>query len=274
MPWLRRLSVMVLLGLPMVAQAAPERVVSMNVCTDQLAMLVGPDQLISVSFLASDPRSSAMAAEAATYPANRGLAEEIFLLKPDLVIAGTYTTRATVAMLRRLDIPVVAFEPANSLEDIRARIKQMGKVLGQETRAQSLVKAFDADLAAARATSDQRPRAATYYANNYTSGPNTLAGSIMDAAELANIAIERGLQMGGTIALEELVLEEPDLIITARPYETPALAEEVLRHPALTDLRDRAETTPVADAHWVCGTPFVTAAIHRLVKARDAVLGR
>ncbi|MEM7058798.1 MAG: ABC transporter substrate-binding protein [Pseudomonadota bacterium] len=272
MTWLARVLTAMTLGLPMAAQAAPERVVSMNLCTDQLAMLIGPTQVLSVSYLASDPRSSAMVEEARGYRANRGLAEEIFLLKPDLVIAGTYTTRATVSLLRRLNIPVVAFKPANSLDDIRDRVAQMGEVLDQQDRAEALIIQFDADLAAVRSKSDDRPRAATYYANSYTSGPNTLAGSIMDAAGLTNIAIERGLDSGGTIALEELVIEDPDLIITGRPYDTPALAEEVLRHPALVTLR--ADTAPVADRDWVCGTPFVVAAIRRLVKARDAVLVR
>ncbi|MEM1160091.1 MAG: ABC transporter substrate-binding protein [Pseudomonadota bacterium] len=271
---LARLLCAMVVALPLAAHSAPDRVVSMNLCTDQLAMLVGPEQVVSVSYLASDPRSSAMAKEAEAYRANRGLAEEIFLLKPDLVIAGTYTTRATVALLRKLGIPVIAFDPANSLGDVRARIKQMGEALGQRDRAASLIARFDADLKAARAKTQERPRAATYYANSYTSGPGTLAGSIMDAAGLANIAIERGLDTGGTIALEELIIENPDMIITGRPFETPALAEEVLRHPALADLRQRAATAPVADRDWVCGTPFVIAAVRRLVAARNAVLNR
>ncbi|PKP83954.1 MAG: ABC transporter substrate-binding protein, partial [Alphaproteobacteria bacterium HGW-Alphaproteobacteria-2] len=51
----------------------PARVVSINVCTDQLAMLLAaPGQLLSVSHLARDPYSSAMAAEARAWPANRG----------------------------------------------------------------------------------------------------------------------------------------------------------------------------------------------------------
>ena len=52
---------------------APRRVVSMNLCTDQLAMLVaGEGQLLSVSPLSADPRGSAMADVAAGYPLNHG----------------------------------------------------------------------------------------------------------------------------------------------------------------------------------------------------------
>lgn len=265
---------MALLGLPQGVYAAPERVVSMNVCTDQLAMLVGPEQLISVSYLAQDPRSSAMAETAMTYPANGGLAEEVFLLRPDLVIAGTYTTRTTVDMLRRLGIPVVEFAPANSLEDVRAGLTQMGAVLGREKLAKELIARFDADLASARAPEGDRPRAATYYANSYTSGDGTLASDVMEAAGLANLAVELGFDGGGRLPLESLVMTDPDLVISGQRFDTPALAEAVLAHPALKRIHMRAGIAPIADRDWVCGTPFIIAAIRRLVQARNAVLGR
>ena len=73
----------------------PRRVVSINLCTDQLAMMMaGPGQLVSVSHLAGDPTYSTMPEAAAAYPANRGLAEEVYLLKPDLVLAGAAILQA------------------------------------------------------------------------------------------------------------------------------------------------------------------------------------
>lgn len=69
-------------ALPAAAQP-PARVVSMNLCTDQLAMLIAaPGQLVSVSHVARDPVSSALAEQAQAYPVNHGSAEEIFLLAP------------------------------------------------------------------------------------------------------------------------------------------------------------------------------------------------
>ena len=67
---------------------APRRVVSINLCTDQLALAVAaPGQLVSVSELARDPALSAMASRAAAIPSNRGRAEEVLALRPDLVLA-------------------------------------------------------------------------------------------------------------------------------------------------------------------------------------------
>jgi len=108
----------------------PRRVVSVNLCTDQLALLLAaPGQLVSVSRLAHDPTMAALAEAAQRIPANGGKAEEIYLLRPDLVLAGTYTTRQSLDMLRRLGIRVEAFPPEQSLEDIRRHIRSMGAML-------------------------------------------------------------------------------------------------------------------------------------------------
>src|SRR5690625_3032585 len=112
-------------------QGPPKSVVSMNLCTDQLAMLIAaPEQLISLSRFARDKQSSAMVEQAQSWPINHGQAEEIFLLKPDLVLAGTFSSRQTIALLRQFDIPVIEFEPAETFDDIRERLRQMGKILG------------------------------------------------------------------------------------------------------------------------------------------------
>lgn len=252
------------------AAEAPKRVVSMNLCTDQLAlMLAAPGQLLSVSYLAHDPGSSAMHEEAARLPANHGLAEEIFLLKPDLVLAGRYTTRTTVHLLQRLGTPVAIFEPEDDFEAVRANLRLMGRALGREAEAESAVARFEADLAAlAPDPAARRPRAAVYSANGYTSGERGLSGRILAAAGFANVAAELGMARGGALALESLVLAEPDLVILGRTYPGSSRAEEILRHPALDALRGRSATETLTDRDWICGTPYVLRAVADLREAR------
>ena len=82
---------------------APARVVSINLCTNQLVLMQAAlGRLVWVSRLAQGSRSSAMARQAAALPANSSLAEDVFLYRSDLVLAGTFTGRATVSMLRHL----------------------------------------------------------------------------------------------------------------------------------------------------------------------------
>lgn len=249
----------------------PDRVVSVNLCTDQLAMmLAAPGQLVSVSHLASDPLSSSMVAEAAAYPVNRGGAEQVFLMRPDLVLAGTYTALPTVALLRDLGVEVVQVPPANSLAEAAAQIRTVGRALGQEARAEALAAAFEAELAAL-AVPGAPATAAMYYPNGYTAGEGTLAADVLHLTGFRNIAAEAGLTGGGVLPLERLVLAAPDVIVTSVPYPGASRAEEILRHPALAAVRAAAGEVRSSDADWVCGTPHILNAVRAMAEARARI---
>ncbi|MDJ1006888.1 MAG: ABC transporter substrate-binding protein [Paracoccaceae bacterium] len=243
--------------------AEPARVVSMNVCTDQLAMLIAaPGQLVSVSHLARDLGLSAMAEAAEGYPVNHGRAEEIYLLEPDLVLASTFSNRATVAMLRRVGIEVAEFPPATALADIPDRLRKMGEVLDRGGAATDRVSAFEAALDANRSAG--RGRAALYGPGGYYRGGETLAGDIVAAAGFGTISDSVGRDYGGFLPLELLVMAEPDLIVTPGAPETPSRSHAVLDHPALAG---RGTARALTNRDWVCGTPAVLDAIDRLAAA-------
>lgn len=249
------------------ADEAPQRVVSMNVCTDQLAMLVADKgQLISVTSLASDPKVSALASEAKSYGVNHGLAEEIFLMKPGLVLAGTYTTRATVAMLQRLGFRVEQFAPATSFDEVRAHLRRMGRLLGHEERAEALISAMDRSLSETIKPS-QRKTVALYYPNNYTSGSGTLMDDVVEHAGLSNLAGVKGIIGAAPMPLEALVVAKPDLLVLGEPYTTPALAFQNYTHPALRALMLETQQVTLPSNLTVCGGPFSAQAVALLAKA-------
>lgn len=249
--------------------APPQRVVSINLCTDQLALMLASDgQLVSLSHLSHDDTSSVMAAEARAFPTNGSGAEEVYLLRPDLVLAGTFTAATTIQMLRDLGITVELFAPANSLADVEARILQMGRALDRESAAEQMAAKFRADLNALSDPVTERPRAALYYVNSYTTGDNTLAGDILRAAGFDNIATEAGLSFGGTLPLEQLVMLAPDVVIRGRDYPGQSRAEETLTHPALSRLNVSGTLT---DRDWICGTPHVLNAVRAMRDLRREV---
>jgi len=252
------------------AGAAPRRVVSMNVCTDQLAMLIaGEGQLYSVSNLASDERTSALAAQAGRYAVNNGFAEEIFMMKPDLVLAGTFTSQATVELLKRLGFRVEQFAPAASFDDIRADLIRMGSLLGREDRAANLVSRMDRDLEALRARSVDAKSVAIYYANSYAAGTGTLADAVIRAAGLHNIGETLGAVGVVRLPLELLVLADPDLVVAGDAnYSAPALATEAYAHPAFRALGSEVVTSP--GQYWICGAPFTVEAARLLQDAAVA----
>lgn len=257
---------------PEAAAGAPGRVVSMNLCTDQIAMMIAaPGQLVSVSRWSAREAASNMAEAARAYPLNDGHAERIYLMRPDLVLAGPYTNRAAVAMLERLGVKVEIVPAAQSIAEIRAIVAQIGRALGREAEAAAVAADLDARLAALAARAARLPRigAAFHYPNNYTSGSDTLADAVLDLAGLENAAAEAGLTGSAKIDLETLVMLDPFLVRsktitgteTGRSYEPQ-------RHPALRALMARGGAT-VEERWQVCGTPFVARAVETLIAARE-----
>lgn len=258
------------------AETVPQRVVSMNVCTDQLAMLLAPSgQLISISSLARDADYSMLAEAALAYPINYGRAEEIHQLQPDLVLAGTFTTRSTVAMLRRLGIRVEEFAPEASLADIPSNLQRMGKLLGREHEASDLVAAFDARLAGL-ASEPSDIDVAIYEPDSYALGPGTLAHAVVEAAGLTNVADALGVTGMGRVPLEVMVMHAPDILVTTDDGdEVRVRAEENFAHPAFRRVAATSRTLSLPGPHWVCGGPFTLDAIELLQDAAaDIAVGR
>src|SRR5260370_42489499 len=76
------------------------RIASMNLCTDQLLIpLADPEQILGLSRYSRD-RSQSFAANAARrYRILSGGAEDILVLKPDVVVAGLFDKRSTRELL-------------------------------------------------------------------------------------------------------------------------------------------------------------------------------
>lgn len=250
-----------------VAADPPARVVSMNLCTDQLAMLIAaPGQLVSVSDLAGDPRLSVLAEDARMFPANKGAAEEIFLLRPNLVLAGSYAVDGSIELLRRLGFRVEQFSPATSFDDVRTHISRIGDLLGQQEKAADILADFAAALAAARASRPTGKSTLTYEPNGYTLGNGTLTGEIIEAAGYENLAARLGVEGMRMVSLEAVVMHEPDVVMTSQGWGKPALADESGAHPVLKKSGASFVGSVVPNKYLICGTPFVTNAVE-LIRA-------
>jgi iron complex transport system substrate-binding protein len=117
------------------APVAPTRVVSMNLCTDQLALaLADPAQIVSLSHFATDPNMSVRWKQAEEYPLNYGRAEEISFLHPDLVLADTWSNPDTIAMLKTLGMRVEQLPSGTSLPEIRARWPRSAPIVVMRAR--------------------------------------------------------------------------------------------------------------------------------------------
>lgn len=253
------------------AAAKPARVVSMNLCTDQLTLaLAERERVLSLSHLVARPDISVSVQGAQGISLNHGLSEEIIPLEPDLVIAGRYTSRPTVFLLQRLGYNLVELDISRSLTDIRERIRQLGQALGEEDRAEGLIQAFDARLDALRAPSDaKRPTALYLQPNGYTAGRGTLVGDIIERAGFENLGARFDIDGHGKLSMEVLLAADPDVIVTdEQKPRAPALAYEILKHPAIAALTSGAERVTLPVRYLICGMPDTLRAVETLAEAR------
>ena len=255
-------------GLAVTAVSAapkPQRIVSLNLCTDQILLeLVGRERIAALSYLSQDPHGSALAAQAQGLHTVRGNAEEVLALKPDLVLVGTYTTRHTTAMLRRFGIPVVAIPGANSFEDVAKEMREVAKAVGEEHKAETLIAQFNQRWQAMRASA--HTVTTRYTAGGYSAGSNTMYDAIFDAAGHINGAKRAGVVGYKPLPLERLVQQAPQIIV-GNDYKpgSPTQANRLLSHPAIRGLQ--AKAVVLASRDTVCGGPWNLDAAQQL---RDA----
>ena len=118
----------------------PQRIVSINICTDQLLIkLVDQKRIASLSRLASDPRSSWIGAEASNLHLNRGTAEEVITLNPDLIITSAFSFRPTVTILEQLGYRVIQLPIAKSLDEISSNLRILANAVGEPDRGSATV---------------------------------------------------------------------------------------------------------------------------------------
>lgn len=269
--WL--LACLVLCGPAMAAKAnaKPQRIVSLNLCSDQILLdLVPGDRISGLSFLVADPTMSGRAEAGKAHRLLYGRAEEVLALDPDLILVGEYSTPSLVSLLRRLGRNVVQVPQVTRLDDIRGFVRLVSEAVGEETRGEVIIAAFDRRLERLKAgVHNGGPRAIALEVNNIAAGQGTLLDDILKTAGLRNMASALSRSSSGRVALESLVTDPPDLLVLAhRAREFPTVLADNLRHPVVARLKDSRPAVELDMSKYLCGTPDVLDAVARLVEAR------
>jgi iron complex transport system substrate-binding protein len=255
------------LGLPAAAAADPPRIASINVCTDQLLMaLADPPQILGLSPYSRDPARSWAAAKASQFPRLSGTAEDVLILRPDLVVAGRFTKLATRQLLKDQGVKVVEFDAARSLDDVKTQIRRMGDVTGHPDRAAAEISRLDASIAHARQAAVRKPyRVLALSRRGWVSGGDSLTSSLLANAGLANAAGDLGRRSGGFVSLEAIVSLKPDFLLVS---DNSGFAEDegsaLLLHPALERFYPNSKRIVIPERLTVCGGPMLSEALDRL----------
>jgi iron complex transport system substrate-binding protein len=250
------------------------RIASINLCTDQLLVtLADPGQILGLSPYSRDRARSWDAARAAQFPKLSGEAEDILVLRPDAVVAGRFTKRATRELLKEKGLRVVEFDAARSLDDVKKQIHQMGDLVQHPDRAAGQIERLDKAIAHAReVASRKRYRVLALSRRGWVSGGESLTSSLLTTAGLANAAADLGYRLGGFASLEAIVSLNPDFLLVS---DASDFAEDegraFMMHPALERLYPAAKRIVIPESLTVCGGPRVAEALDRLASELERV---
>ena len=194
----------------------PERIVSLSpTATEMLYAIDAGDQVVAVDDFSNYPEGTPMT-DLSGFEPN---VEAVTTYEPDLVVL-SFDANDVVAGLERLDIPVLEYPAATSLDDSYDQITQLGAATGHADEAAELVDDMQADIDDLADEAAARDVPLTYYHELddqlHTATSRTFIGQIYALAGLENVADAADDGTGYPQVSAELLLEsDPDMIFLA-----------------------------------------------------------
>jgi len=241
------------------APRPPARIVSLNLCADQyLLALADPAQIVALTRFARDPNMSAAANAARTIPVSRGSAEDVLMLRPDLVISSPFRRQTVAAVLAGRNVATLDLPPADSYTAIVTQVRQVAAAIGHPDRGETLIRRMDTALARLPRAPGGGRTAAYYQRRGFLTGTGTLVDELMQRLGLANLATRLGKPALSQLSLEQMALARPDyLVVESATDRVTDQGTEMLHHPIL----DGIPRLRIPEAWTVCGGPaYVLAA--------------
>ena len=262
---------------PNVGDGRPERIVSLDFCADQYVLRFADRRRILALSPDAERDFSYLSKRAAGLPTVRPVAEDVIVLKPDLVVRSYGGGPQAPAMFARAGVPVHTVGWAEDFPAILQTIKDTAQALDAADEGHRVAVETRRRREALRSpdpparTQGHPPRPTALYMTpaGVTSGPGSLIHEMLIAAGLDNFQTLPGWR---TLPLERLAYEQPDLIAAAffQSLTNHPSGWSPSRHPvAQTQLAQRT-VVPIEGAWTACGAWFLMDAVEALASAASA----
>ena len=227
----------------------PKRVLTLALSFDVMAMgVVPPERFVAVNAYASDPGISCIVKESAVIEPKLQIypLETVLKLKPDLIIASTWTRPEMIDCYRDVGFNVIVLKGPNTIEEVEQDIKMLADALGEEESGQKVLtemhkqlKEIDSTLAKLR-----QPPPVGMLVSQMTSygGKGCMFDVLCTRARVTNGITKMGLINGQYVPKELVVACDPDFFMLSATRQQSTVASKkfqqaYLKDPALTGLR-------------------------------------
>ncbi len=249
----------------------PMRVVSLDYCADQYVLkMLDPKNILAVSPDA-DASFSYMQDTAARLKGEglksvRSSAEDILILKPDLVVRAYGGGPNAQAFFEKAGVPVLNVGWAGDIAGIKRVTREMAAGLGVPARGEEIVADFERRLSS---LDNQSENTLALYMTSLgvTSGPGSLVHELMETAGLTNFEQRDGWR---SLPLERLAYEQPEMIAAAffdsSSYQIDKWS--AMRHPIARAQISNLPTVALNGSWMSCGAWFAINGIEALSERR------
>jgi len=248
-----------------------QRIVSTNLCIDSLVIaLVGRKGVVAVSSVAGDSRYSLIAKEVAGIKKVNFNAEQVYSLKPTIVLASNFSSPKTRHAMSKLGLRVILVDYARSIDDIAKNLVHLGYLLNASGKAKDLIETlrnieFSADKS-------QGLMAIQYSENRYVNGQNSL---IRDVFQRSGFGEKNSLiqAQGGRFLPSEFVIKaKPDLLLLDENKNQQIHFQNPNYHSSLYKTLGSTMVTHIKQKYWSCGTPKIIDLIQQLLQHHAQIL--
>jgi len=247
-------------ALPAPAAAAPARVASLNLCTDELVLaLAAPGQIVSVTHLAQQPAETPLWRQARRYARNDGSLLSVAGMRPDLVVTMGGGARDRLRIAERLGIRTLELPFAQDLGDVAQSIRRLALALGREAAGTALLRRMAALIRGA----PRRRRDSIWLGG----GGRTVAASGLEAQWMGLAGLRQRPIQGDRVSLETLIVRPPAVLLRS-DYRQGQYSNQQrwLSHPAAR-WPHGARIVATDGRRWTCMGPLLIDEIYRLRKA-------
>ncbi len=253
---------------PEANDAAGLRIVSVDYCADQYVLKIADRENIAALSPDADKIFSYMREESKGLPTVRPRAEDILLLKPDIVVRSYGGGPNAVAFFNRAGIKVVQIGYASDLAGVKQVILDAARDLGVAERGAAIVADMEARLAALP-QHDEKKSALYLTSKGAVAGTGTMVDEMMQLAGLENFQAQPGW---GGVSLERLAYGKPD-VIAASFFDTSDIHSDIwtpARHPLAKRRLGESTVIELPAALTSCSGWPVVEAVERLAKGGGA----
>ncbi|RYE02723.1 MAG: ABC transporter substrate-binding protein [Sphingomonadales bacterium] len=248
-------------------------IVSTNPCADaMLVELVPPARITAISHYSQDRAATSIPPEvAARFRTTRGTAEEVVTMRPDLVIASSFTASATREAYRRAGLKTLYLDSPVTIEASKKQVTELASALGVVEAGKAMNARIDRAVSAASWPGEKLP-ALVWIGGNMASGGGNLLDEMMTRAGLSNHAAHYGLQFTGYLPMEHVIVDPPRVMLVPEAVGRDASSRAAqMRSTALSHLGAKVTEERFPRDLVNCGGPVIARAMTRLAEIRRSI---